>query len=96
MNKLVLIISFLAALKASAADLKFPGTEEFFFGVSNAPSQVEDNLDDIWMQFAREGHIPAFPNYSRAEERISFWSDPESEIKLAKTSDAEVFRFSCV
>jgi beta-glucosidase/6-phospho-beta-glucosidase/beta-galactosidase len=79
-------------LLAQSHDLVFPKSDQFFFGVSNAPSQVEDGLDDIWMQFARDGHIPAFDNYARPEERIGFWSDPEKEILFAKENKMEVFR----
>ncbi len=94
LKRLFSIVSILAMLTHNvfAADLIFPGKDQFFFGVSNAPSQVEDQLDDIWMQFARDGHIPAFDNFARPEERIGFWTNPEVEIKLAKQLGTEVFR----
>jgi len=74
------------------SDVRLPAKDKFFFGISNAPSQVEDDLSDIWMDFARAGHIPAFDNYPHAEDRIRFWTEPEKEIALAKELGVQVFR----
>ncbi len=96
MNKFIPIllasITLLSFISIQAKDIVFPDRENFFFGVSNAPSQVEDQLDDIWMQFARNGKIPAFDNVAVPEERIRFWTNPEVEIKLARELGTEVFR----
>jgi len=78
--------------EALPKEVTFPNKEGFFFGVSNAPTQVEDQLSDIWMDFADMGKIPAFFNYGSPKDRIQFWSNPEQEILLAKQLGVEVFR----
>jgi hypothetical protein len=35
-------------------------SQDFMFGIANAPGHVEDQLDDIWMDFGRDGNIKAF------------------------------------
>jgi len=73
-----------------AQDIQFP--PEFFFGVANAPSQVEDHLDDIWMDFANLHRVRAFQNQYLPEERIHFWTRPEVEMDLARDLNVQVFR----
>ena len=65
---------------------------DFFFGVANAPAQVEDDLDDSWLDWAKDGRIPAFYNYDEPEKRINFWTNPEREIIHAKRLGISVFR----
>lgn len=67
-------------------------SSEFLFGVSNAPGQVEDNLNDIWLDFGREGRLSAFLNQDLPEERLRFWTEPETEIDLAADLGVQVFR----
>ena len=55
-------------------------------------SQVEDELEDAWIQFAREGHVPAWKNHERPEERTRFWSDPSADIELAAATGVTIFR----
>lgn len=68
--------------------------KDFFFGVSNAAGQVEDDLNDTWLAFAREGRVRRFRNVEFAEERLRFWTQPEVEINLAKELGVKVFRLS--
>ena len=88
-----LIVALSVNLCWGGSDITLPLLKDkFFFGVSNAPSQVEDQLSDIWMDFANAGHIPAFDNYPHPEDRIRFWTQPEIEIALARDLGTEVFR----
>jgi len=50
---------------------KFP--KGFFFGLATAPAQTEDQLDDMWLDFAENNHVPQWSNYKKPEERIKFW-----------------------
>ncbi len=70
--------------------INFP--PEFLFGIANAPGHVEDQLDDIWMDFGRDGNIKAFLNQDIPEERLRFWTQPEIEIDLAHELGVQVFR----
>ena len=88
MKILILLLSISSAF--SAEGFKLPS--DFFFGVANAPAQVEDNLDDAWMEFAEKGRTAAFKNHSSPTEKLQFWSRPEIEIDLAAKSGVTVFR----
>jgi beta-glucosidase/6-phospho-beta-glucosidase/beta-galactosidase len=66
--------------------------KDFFFGVANAPAQVEDQLQGAWLEWAENGKVPAFYNQDIPEDRIRFWTEPEREIKLAKQLGLKVFR----
>ena len=70
----------------------FGPQSEFFFGVANAPAQVEDQLDDAWLEFAAAGRTAGFTGYPDAAERMRFWTNPEVDIKLAALTGARVFR----
>lgn len=74
----------------SWADITFPN--DFFFGVANAPSQVEDELTDTWVNWAEKGKIAAYHNQISPEDRIRFWSEPEVELDLAARAGVKVFR----
>ena len=74
----------LASYSKSSQLANFPN--DFFFGVANAPAQVEDNLDDAWLRWAEDGRVRAFYNYESPEKRINFWTNPEREIIEAKKS----------
>lgn len=71
---------------------KFPA--DFLFGVSNAASQVEDQLDDTWMRHAREGKVRCFAEVPHGNERLRFWSSPQTELDLAQELGVQVFRLS--
>lgn len=87
-----LLLISLISLPTLCAEYKFP--RDFKFGVSNASAQVEDQLNDSWMEFAKAGKTKAFLNHYKPEEKIQFWSKPEIEIKLAKQLGVKVFRMS--
>lgn len=77
-------------LHAQAFSLKFP--PDFVFGVSNAPGQVEDQLDDIWKDWGDQGHISSWKTEATPAERLQFWSKPEVELDLAKKLGVQSFR----
>lgn len=72
------------------ADFSFP--DEFEFGVANAPVHVEDNNDDIWLDWAKQGKVRSYHNQYEPDLRLEFWSKPEIEIELAKNLGVKVFR----
>ena len=72
--------------------IQFP--KEFFFGVSNAANQVEDNLHDTWLTFASDGNVRCFEKVPHNQDRIRFWSNPDIELNLAQELGVDVFRLS--
>jgi len=64
----------------------------FFFGLATAPGHVEDHLDDIWMDWGRQGRIAGFLNTPQAERRLDFWSHPETELDLAAGTGVQFYR----
>ncbi len=71
---------------------KFGSQTNFFFGLATAPAQVEDQLEDSWIQYGREGKIAAFKNQFEPEKRTLFWTQPEADLDLARDSGAKVIR----
>jgi len=67
---------------------------DFLFGVSNASGQVEDKLNDVWMQHADTGMVSCFKDIPFAEERLRFWTSPEIELDLAQELGVQIFRLS--
>lgn len=74
--------------------LKFPSNDRFFFGVSNAAAQVEDQLSDTWQKMAEDGKIPCYNNVPTPKDKLKFWSEPEVELDIAKDLGVDVFRLS--
>jgi beta-glucosidase/6-phospho-beta-glucosidase/beta-galactosidase len=73
--------------------MKFP--QNFFFGVSNAANQVEDEIFDNWIRFTQKAHaVASFHDRPFPNERLRFWTQPEIEINLAKDLGVQVFRLS--
>jgi len=70
----------------------FGDQDRFFFGIATAPAHSEDQLNDIWLDYARKGKIAAFNNHPRPDERLQFWTHPEVELDLAASSGASVYR----
>lgn len=66
--------------------------KDFEFGLANAPAHVEDDLKDSWSEFARRGGVSAYDTAHEPERRLDFFSNPETEIKLAQETGAKVFR----
>lgn len=81
-----LLLSSWAAFAAASAQFPSP----FYFGVANAPGQVEDQLPDIWMEWADKGKIKAFKGAPK--EKLSFWTKPETEIDLAAGLGVQAYR----
>lgn len=78
-------------LSAEAQTLaQFP--DSFLFGVATAPGHVEDQLDDIWMEFGDKGGIKAFKNQVSPEKRLQFWTKPEIELDLAQKLGTQIYR----
>lgn len=75
---------------AQSVIASFP--HDFFFGLANAPAQVEDQLSDSWMDFARRGEVAAFANQALPEEKLRFYSQPETELDLAARTGVQVLR----
>lgn len=90
MHKFFFLLLFFSMNIQAQSDLKFP--PDFLFGIANAPGHVEDQLDDVWMDFGREGNIKAFLNQTLPEERLRFWTQPEIEINLAAELGTQIFR----
>ncbi len=67
-------------------------TPDFEFGVANAPGQVEDQLEDTWVNWGRAGKIAGWKNNAHPEARLNFWTQPEIEIDLAQKLGAKTFR----
>jgi beta-glucosidase/6-phospho-beta-glucosidase/beta-galactosidase len=72
--------------------IQFP--KDFFFGVSNAANQVEDQLHDTWSTFADQGKVRCFQGVPQNKDKICFWSRPEIELDLAQDLGVDVFRLS--
>lgn len=64
----------------------------FFFGLASAPGQSEDELPDIWKDWADRGHVAAYANQAVPEERLEFWTKPEVELDLAARTGISVYR----
>lgn len=90
MIKIILLCLFVTFNTNAQTPIKFE--EDFLFGIANAPGHVEDQLDDVWMDFGRSGKIKAFQNQVLPEERLRFWTQPEIEIGLASELGVQVFR----
>lgn len=69
--------------------------QDFLFGVATAPAHVEDELDDVWLEFAKDkkkNGVKAWHNAGYPELRLKFWTDYKTEIDLAKHLGVKVFR----
>lgn len=86
------IVSVTSIARGSEILANFGNQDEFFFGVATAPAQVEDHLDDIWLEFAKDGGVAAWDNAVEPERHIDFWSNPDAEIELAAATGVRVFR----
>lgn len=85
--------SVLATTSTAAPDeaiATFDG--EFVWGIGTAPVHVEDKLDGGWLAFARDGNVAAWRSAPVPEERLRFWTAPETEIDLAVELGISVYR----
>lgn len=83
---LLTLLTFSLQLRA----ITFP--TYFVFGVANAPGQVEDELEDIWLAWAKQGKVRSWQVTPHPEKRLEFWSKPDIEIGLAKNLGVQSFR----
>lgn len=82
-----------ASARADSVLATFP--KDFLFGVATAPAHVEDQLDDIWLEFAKDrakNGVKAWTNAGHPELRLKFWSDYKTEVDLAAQTGSQVFR----
>jgi len=82
-------VLFLALCSAQAQSRFDP---PFVFGLATAPGHSEDHLEDVWMDWGRQGGIAAFKNQAQPERRLDFWSHPEVELDLAAGTGIDVYR----
>ena len=92
MRVILLTLGFLMFSQIGVAETFVSFPDDFQFGLANAPAHVEDQLQDSWLEFAENGHVAAYKNYFKPEERLQFWSQPEIEIDLAASSGVKIFR----
>ena len=78
MKHLVFVTLLIFSLKLKA--VTFP--TNFVFGVANAPGQVEDDLDGIWLEWGQKGKVHSWKVTPHPEKRLEFWTKPEIEINL--------------
>ena len=80
----VCLLLFVPSFVASEERLaNFKEDPSFFFGLATAPAQTEDQLDDMWLHFAEDGHVPEWSDYKHPEERIKFWYVRLSTLSLS-------------
>jgi len=87
-----IVLMALITVSGAAADAAADFSDDFWFGIATAPAHQEDQLDDVWQKFAREGHVRAWKDVPRAEERLRAWSEPETDIRLAAETGVQVYR----
>lgn len=69
---------------------QFP--KDFIFGIATAPAHVEDHLNDTWLQWAQDGNIPGWNQTLAPTQRLKFWTRPEIDIELARSTGVKMFR----
>ena len=89
--KLLVFIAPLFSSFAFAQAVSFKDIP-FVFGLATAPAHSEDQLDDAWVDFARKGGVAAWKNADHPEERLRFWTDPETELNWAQASGVKSLR----
>jgi beta-glucosidase/6-phospho-beta-glucosidase/beta-galactosidase len=77
---------------ALSQSFSFKNETQFVFGLATAPAHSEDSLEDSWVKFARADGVAAWKNVPQPEERLRFWSDPETELAWAESSGAKSLR----
>jgi galactolipid galactosyltransferase len=88
--KRALLFFLLLALSPAWGQDRFEAP--FFFGLASAPGQSEDDLPDIWKDWADRGHVAAYRNQTVPEKRLEFWTKPEIELDLAAKTGVQVYR----
>lgn len=92
LQSIVLALLTLFAAPAFGQAVSFKDVSPFVFGLATAPAHSEDNLQDAWLKFAREGGVAAWKNAADPESRLKFWSNPEIELSWTAASGVKSFR----
>jgi beta-glucosidase/6-phospho-beta-glucosidase/beta-galactosidase len=91
--KIVLVkIPFLLLLLPTLLHAQTMFPKDFVFGVANAPGQVEDELNDVWLKWGQQGNIRSWKVTTDPERRLEFWTKPEAELDLARDLGVQSFR----
>lgn len=90
-SRLFMFIFLILASTAQAQSISFKDTP-IVFGLATAPAHSEDQLNDAWVDFARSGGVAAWKNADRPEERLRFWTEPETELDWAQASGIRTLR----
>jgi len=88
----LLFCAFFCVMSVWGTELAHFPKNSFFFGVATAPAQVEDGLEDTWLDFAHQKKIAAYENHYAPEERLRFWTEYKREIDLIASTGVQVFR----
>lgn len=75
-----------------AQSVSFKEVSPFVFGLATAPAHSEDDLNDSWLKFAKNGGVAAWSNVPQAQSRLQFWSEPETELTWAAATGVKSFR----
>lgn len=82
------------AKKIEGATNKIQIPDKFRFGIASAAAQIEDGLNDLWFDYAKDHKIPGYLKQDPKNLRNNFWSNPEEEIDRVVKSGVEVYRLS--
>ncbi len=75
----------------SKKDLSFKG-RDLLFGYACAAAQIENGLDDIWLDHAKEGKVAGFLEDDKLNIRNNFWDNPDSEMNFVYDTGVDIFR----
>ena len=73
-------------------DLNFKNDKNFLFGFASAAAQIENGLDDIWLEHAKNGNIAGFNEDDPTNIRNNFWNEPEGELEYVFDTGVDLFR----
>ncbi|MFZ4715639.1 MAG: family 1 glycosylhydrolase [Bacteriovoracaceae bacterium] len=88
----MIFLTLLTTLLSYSETINLPPKNDFFFGIANAPTQVEDQLEDPWIEHAKSGKVRAYFQTENPEKKLEFWTKPEIEIDLAQELGVNLFR----
>ncbi|MEN9809532.1 MAG: hypothetical protein RLZZ488_1099 [Pseudomonadota bacterium] len=88
---IALLLMLILPCAAFAQDISFKN-RPIVFGLATAPAHSEDNLNDSWLNFAQSGGVAAWKNVDFPEQRLRFWSEPETELDWAQSTGIKTLR----
>ena len=62
------------------------------FGYACAAAQIENGLDDIWLDHAKEGKVAGYLEDDQKNIRNNFWDKPDNEMKYVYDTGVDIFR----